>query len=189
MQKRGRAFRHGHRVVDRRAEVRPGHAIHAGWNYGRPQTNSKRGAMRNRCGWGVAHSRAPLVAAPAARCIPWFQIFQRPLAANHPMSVPEKRSFSQRDLEFMRLALRLARRGYGTTSPNPMVGAVLVKGRRIIGQGWHQRAGKAHAEIEAIRHAESRRHSVIARRFTSRWSLVRRRDALRLARTRSNRLA
>jgi pyrimidine deaminase RibD-like protein len=37
--------------------------------------------------------------------------------------------------QFMRLALRLARRGYGTTSPNPMVGAVLVKGGKFIGFG------------------------------------------------------
>ena len=53
----------------------------------------------------------------------------------------------------MRLALRLARRGYGTTSPNPMVGAVLVKENKIIGRGWHHRAGEPHAEIEALRDA------------------------------------
>jgi diaminohydroxyphosphoribosylaminopyrimidine deaminase / 5-amino-6-(5-phosphoribosylamino)uracil reductase len=58
--------------------------------------------------------------------------------------------------EFMRLALRLARRGYGTTSPNPMVGAVLVKRGKIIGRGWHRRAGLPHAEIEALRDAEKR---------------------------------
>jgi diaminohydroxyphosphoribosylaminopyrimidine deaminase/5-amino-6-(5-phosphoribosylamino)uracil reductase len=56
----------------------------------------------------------------------------------------------------MRLALRLARRGYGATSPNPMVGAVLVKGGRIIGRGWHRRAGLAHGEIEALRDAQLR---------------------------------
>lgn len=50
----------------------------------------------------------------------------------------------------MRLALRLARRGGGRTSPNPMVGAVLVKHGRVIGQGWHHRAGDPHAEIEAL---------------------------------------
>ncbi len=60
------------------------------------------------------------------------------------------------DVPFMRLALRLARRGYGLTSPNPMVGAVLVKGGKIIGCGWHRRAGLPHAEIEALRHAEKR---------------------------------
>lgn len=51
----------------------------------------------------------------------------------------------------MRMALRLARRGYGRTSPNPMVGAVLVKDGRVLGQGWHRKAGQPHAEIEAIR--------------------------------------
>lgn len=59
----------------------------------------------------------------------------------------------------MRLALRLARRGLGVTSPNPMVGAVLVKGGKILGRGWHRRAGEAHAEIEALRDAERRGHS------------------------------
>jgi diaminohydroxyphosphoribosylaminopyrimidine deaminase/5-amino-6-(5-phosphoribosylamino)uracil reductase len=58
--------------------------------------------------------------------------------------------------DFMRLALRLARKGYGATSPNPMVGAVLVKRGKIIGQGWHRHAGLPHAEIEALRHAERR---------------------------------
>lgn len=56
----------------------------------------------------------------------------------------------------MRLALRLARRGCGATSPNPMVGAVLVKRGKIIGQGWHHRAGGLHAEIEAFRDAQAR---------------------------------
>src|SRR6266850_2060844 len=59
----------------------------------------------------------------------------------------------------MRQALRLARRGYGATSPNPMVGAVLVKGARVIGRGWHRRAGQPHAEIEALRHAQRQGHS------------------------------
>jgi diaminohydroxyphosphoribosylaminopyrimidine deaminase / 5-amino-6-(5-phosphoribosylamino)uracil reductase len=59
---------------------------------------------------------------------------------------------------YMRLAFRLARRGYGTTSPNPMVGAVLVRGGRIIGRGWHRRAGEPHAEIEALRDARERGH-------------------------------
>lgn len=63
------------------------------------------------------------------------------------------------DARFMRLALRLARRGYGVTSPNPMVGAVLVKGGEIIGQGWHRGAGLPHAEIEALRYAQNHGHS------------------------------
>jgi diaminohydroxyphosphoribosylaminopyrimidine deaminase / 5-amino-6-(5-phosphoribosylamino)uracil reductase len=64
------------------------------------------------------------------------------------------------DSDYMRLALRLARRGYGTTSPNPMVGAVLVKGGRIVGRGWHRRAGGPHAEIEALCNAQLQGHKV-----------------------------
>lgn len=56
----------------------------------------------------------------------------------------------------MRLAFRLARRGYGATSPNPMVGAVLVKAGKVIGRGWHRRAGGPHAEIEALGDARAR---------------------------------
>ena len=63
------------------------------------------------------------------------------------------------DAQFMRLALRLARRGYGMTSPNPMVGAVLVKGGKIIGRGWHRRAGLPHAEIEALHDAQKHGHN------------------------------
>ena len=59
----------------------------------------------------------------------------------------------------MRLALQLARRGYGATSPNPMVGAILVKGGKVIGRGWHRRAGRPHAEIEALCDAHKRGHN------------------------------
>jgi diaminohydroxyphosphoribosylaminopyrimidine deaminase / 5-amino-6-(5-phosphoribosylamino)uracil reductase len=62
---------------------------------------------------------------------------------------------TEHDLKYIRLALRLARRGYGRTSPNPMVGAVLVKNGQLLGQGWHKGAGQPHAEIEAMREAES----------------------------------
>ena len=63
------------------------------------------------------------------------------------------------DVQFMRLALRLARHGCGATSPNPMVGAVLVKGGQIVGRGWHRRAGLPHAEIEALRDTQKCGHS------------------------------
>lgn len=53
----------------------------------------------------------------------------------------------------MKLALRLARRGLGRTSPNPMVGAVIVKDNRIIAQGYHQRFGGKHAEVNALENA------------------------------------
>jgi len=68
------------------------------------------------------------------------------------------------EIQFMREALELAQRGYGMTSPNPLVGAVLVNGGRIIGRGFHRCAGGPHAEIEAFRDAEARGHS--ARRAT-----------------------
>ena len=56
----------------------------------------------------------------------------------------------------MQLAVRLALRGLGHTSPNPIVGAVLVKKGAVIGQGWHRKAGGPHAEIEAIRSVQDR---------------------------------
>ncbi|MGZ4975047.1 MAG: bifunctional diaminohydroxyphosphoribosylaminopyrimidine deaminase/5-amino-6-(5-phosphoribosylamino)uracil reductase RibD [Limisphaerales bacterium] len=59
----------------------------------------------------------------------------------------------------MRRAIKLAQRGYGTTTPNPMVGAVLVKAGKVIGEGWHHRAGLPHAEIEALRDAERKGHN------------------------------
>ncbi len=63
---------------------------------------------------------------------------------------------SSEDLVWMRKALRLALRGFGRTSPNPMVGAVLVRNQKVIGEGWHRRAGLPHAEIEAIQQARSK---------------------------------
>jgi diaminohydroxyphosphoribosylaminopyrimidine deaminase/5-amino-6-(5-phosphoribosylamino)uracil reductase len=55
------------------------------------------------------------------------------------------------DEKFMRLALTEAQRGIGWTSPNPAVGAVIVKNGRVLSKGWHHRAGGPHAEVEAIR--------------------------------------
>ncbi|MGH7773550.1 MAG: bifunctional diaminohydroxyphosphoribosylaminopyrimidine deaminase/5-amino-6-(5-phosphoribosylamino)uracil reductase RibD, partial [Candidatus Binatia bacterium] len=60
------------------------------------------------------------------------------------------------DKRYMRLALRLALKGAGRTSPNPMVGAVLVKGGRIIATGFTQPAGSDHAEIVALKRAGKR---------------------------------
>lgn len=58
--------------------------------------------------------------------------------------------FSAEDHGYMARALELARRGIGHTRPNPMVGAVLVKHGQIIGEGWHQQYGGAHAEVNAF---------------------------------------
>ena len=57
------------------------------------------------------------------------------------------------DAAYMKLALRLAARGAGWTSPNPMVGAVVVREDQIVGRGWHRRYGLPHAEVEALRQA------------------------------------
>ena len=59
------------------------------------------------------------------------------------------------DERWMAQALALARRGLGETSPNPMVGCLLVKGGRVVGAGWHRRAGGPHAETHALRAAGS----------------------------------
>ncbi|MFT3849158.1 MAG: bifunctional diaminohydroxyphosphoribosylaminopyrimidine deaminase/5-amino-6-(5-phosphoribosylamino)uracil reductase RibD [Propionivibrio sp.] len=58
--------------------------------------------------------------------------------------------FSAADHEFMAQALRLAERGLYSTTPNPRVGCVIVKAGKVIGEGWHERAGEAHAEIHAL---------------------------------------
>ncbi len=54
------------------------------------------------------------------------------------------------DSHWMACALRLAERGLYSTSPNPRVGCVLVRDGKVVGEGWHQRAGEAHAEIHAL---------------------------------------
>jgi diaminohydroxyphosphoribosylaminopyrimidine deaminase/5-amino-6-(5-phosphoribosylamino)uracil reductase len=57
---------------------------------------------------------------------------------------------SAQDADYMRLALELGRRGLGRTRPNPPVGAVVVSKGRVVGTGWHRRAGTAHAEAIAL---------------------------------------
>ena len=64
--------------------------------------------------------------------------------------------FTPADREFMARALRLAERGLFTTTPNPRVGAVVVRGDEIVGEGFHERAGEAHAEVNALRAAGAR---------------------------------
>ncbi len=60
------------------------------------------------------------------------------------------------DERFMNLAIRLALKGQGKVSPNPMVGAVIVKQGKIVGRGFHHRSGRPHAEINALRQAGRR---------------------------------
>src|SRR5436190_9283615 len=59
-------------------------------------------------------------------------------------------SFMSTDEVFMLRALELARMGQGTVSPNPMVGCVVVHNNTIIGEGWHEKFGAPHAEVNAI---------------------------------------
>ncbi len=63
------------------------------------------------------------------------------------------KGFTATDHAMMARALRLAERGAFTTKPNPMVGCVLAKGDEVVGEGWHQRAGGAHAEVLALQAA------------------------------------
>ena len=64
--------------------------------------------------------------------------------------------WTARDRAYMRRALVLARRGWGWTAPNPMVGAVVVRGDAIVGEGWHARFGGPHAEVAALEAAGDR---------------------------------
>jgi diaminohydroxyphosphoribosylaminopyrimidine deaminase / 5-amino-6-(5-phosphoribosylamino)uracil reductase len=61
--------------------------------------------------------------------------------------------WTKQDYAYMQQALELAQKGWGTTWPNPLVGAVVVKAGRVVGTGWHRRAGEAHAEVLALRRA------------------------------------
>jgi diaminohydroxyphosphoribosylaminopyrimidine deaminase / 5-amino-6-(5-phosphoribosylamino)uracil reductase len=70
------------------------------------------------------------------------------------------RVFLVNDQYYLRRALELAQHGSGLTLPNPLVGAVLVRGGRVIGEGHHQRAGSPHAEVLAVADAKKRGHSV-----------------------------
>ena len=62
-------------------------------------------------------------------------------------------SFSAVDHGMMARALQLAERGLWTTSPNPRVGCVVVRDGKIVGEGWHEKAGEPHAEVHALRAA------------------------------------
>src|SRR5256714_2804887 len=59
-------------------------------------------------------------------------------------------------MSYLERALELAERGRGTTHPNPVVGAVLVRGGEVVGEGWHERKGGPHAEVVALAAAGQR---------------------------------
>ena len=60
----------------------------------------------------------------------------------------------------MKLALELAKKGIGRVHPNPMVGAVIVKDGKILGQGYHKKCGEGHAEVNAFKDAEEKNENV-----------------------------
>jgi diaminohydroxyphosphoribosylaminopyrimidine deaminase/5-amino-6-(5-phosphoribosylamino)uracil reductase len=62
--------------------------------------------------------------------------------------------------EYMKLALELAKKGIGRVHPNPMVGAVIVKDGKILGQGYHKKCGEGHAEVNAFKDAEEKNENV-----------------------------
>src|SRR5437870_10531357 len=57
---------------------------------------------------------------------------------------------SANEWQWMQRALELAERGRGYVEPNPLVGAVIVRDGQVVGEGWHQRYGEAHAEVHAL---------------------------------------
>ncbi len=65
----------------------------------------------------------------------------------------KNKKLSARELSFLKETLFLAKKGLGRTSPNPMVGCVIVKNDKIIGKGYHKKYGSSHAEIEAFKNA------------------------------------
>jgi diaminohydroxyphosphoribosylaminopyrimidine deaminase/5-amino-6-(5-phosphoribosylamino)uracil reductase len=71
-------------------------------------------------------------------------------------------SFTAADHAHMARALQLAERAAFTTKPNPMVGCVIADGERVLGEGWHERAGEPHAEVHALRAAGSRAQGATA---------------------------
>jgi diaminohydroxyphosphoribosylaminopyrimidine deaminase / 5-amino-6-(5-phosphoribosylamino)uracil reductase len=75
---------------------------------------------------------------------------------------PAAARFSAADSAHMARALRLARRGLYTTHPNPRVGCVLVRDGEVVGEGWHERTGEPHAEVNALRAAGERARGATA---------------------------
>src|SRR6266542_1393969 len=59
-------------------------------------------------------------------------------------------------MSFLERALELAERGRGSTQPNPVVGAVIVRDGEVVGEGWHERKGEPHAEVNALAAAGDR---------------------------------
>ena len=72
------------------------------------------------------------------------------------------RGVSEEDLGFLERAVELGRRGWGRVSPNPMVGCVVVRKGRVVGEGWHRELGGPHAEVHALAAAGERARGATA---------------------------
>src|SRR5207237_3607211 len=120
------------------------------------------------CGAPVRRRRPSRAGASATRRAPWTAISCRCCRRSPRPTMPPgargrrndrapRRSeratvsaFSELDREAMQRALTLAERGLAGTDPNPRVGCVIAQGERIVGEGWHERAGEVHAEVMAL---------------------------------------
>jgi diaminohydroxyphosphoribosylaminopyrimidine deaminase/5-amino-6-(5-phosphoribosylamino)uracil reductase len=87
-------------------------------------------------------------------------------------------TLADRDHQFVARAVDLAKNGLYTTKPNPRVGCVVVQDEEVVGEGWHERAGEAHAEIHALSVAGNRAKGA---EVLSAWSHVRIPDVPALA--------
>jgi len=86
---------------------------------------------------------------PGARSVPSGRLEKRVRPALEDNN-PRRAFFMGCDQDYMARALDLAAQAKGRTSPNPMVGCIIVRDGRVLGEGWHARAGKAHAEAHAV---------------------------------------
>ena len=114
-------------------------------------------------GEGVTAVRRPCrVLAVVSRGLQLAGFFTSPLrrlsldAWAYRVTMHGKTRRDDADAARVRQALRLAARGLGYTHPNPMVGALVVRGGQVVGAGWHRRLGGPHAEVHALREAGAR---------------------------------
>jgi diaminohydroxyphosphoribosylaminopyrimidine deaminase/5-amino-6-(5-phosphoribosylamino)uracil reductase len=94
----------------------------------------------------------------AGHCLPVAMFPIRPVVHTTGFFISRSMTLKNESIEptFMMRALELAERGRGRTSPNPVVGAVVVRDGRVVGEGWHRSIGLAHAEAEALARAGPR---------------------------------
>ena len=86
----------------------------------------------------------------------------------HPSPLlKNENAVDENDQHFMEMAIQIAKRGLGKVEPNPMVGCVLVRDGIVIGQGFHQKFGGPHAEVEALRSLESTQQAKDATAYVS----------------------